>query len=187
MRGMRARRASRARRCVAIIAAFACAARAARERGVRALDVDVDGTLGVDAQRRRRRALDIDDARAPRVDDAMGDYNTDDDDEFYASVLEEWVRAGYGANAHAASAMANGALFRVPFGVVAVPKCYPNDCVARGAVVRRTPAKGWQRARDEILRTDAIEETRARWEDVLELYSILPMRDVADGASARET
>ena len=98
----------------------------------------------------------------------------------YTGALDDWVRVGFGANTQAANAVSNGALFRMPFGVVAVPKCYPNDCVARENLLKRTPAKGWQRRRDEILRTEAIEETRARWRDTLELWSILPMRD-SDG------
>jgi hypothetical protein len=116
----------------------------------------------------------LDDGGADAVENAGGV------DDLYTGALDDWVRVGFGANAQAANAVSNGALFRMPFGVVAVPKCYPNDCVARENLLKRTPAKGWQRRRDEILRTEAIEETRARWRDTLELWSILPMRD-SDG------
>ena len=135
------------------------------ERSVRARSDDGTGTAN-------RRLLD--DGGADAVENAGGD------DDVYTGALDDWVRVGFGANAQVANAVSNGALFRMPFGVVAVPKCYPNDCVARENLLKRTPAKGWQRRRDEILRTEAIEETRARWRDTLELWSILPMRD-SDG------
>ena len=160
---------------VAIVVACAWSARVGvavgkddvAERWVRARSDDGTGTA-----RRRRRVLD--DGGADAVANAGGD------DDVYTGALDDWVRVGFGANAQVANAVSNGALFRMPFGVVAVPKCYPNDCVARENLLKRTPAKGWQRRRDEILRTEAIEETRARWRDTLELWSILPMRD-SDG------
>ena len=135
------------------------------EPWVRARSDDGTGTAN-------RRLLD--DGGADAVANAGGD------DDVYTGALDDWVRVGFGANAQVANAVSNGALFRMPFGVVAVPKCYPSDCVARENLLKRTPAKGWQRRRDEILRTEAIEETRARWRDTLELWSILPMRD-SDG------
>ena len=111
------------------------------------------------------------------VDRAL-DAEARSDFDSYGEILRSWAIDGIGANDGLGARVANGANFRMPFGVVAVPKCYPN-CVDSVNVARRAPARGWSSVRDEILRTAAVEETLARVRETLELLSMASAEDEA--------